>query len=376
MEGVIDVLCSEHKSIFNRDDHNTPLSIIKQLYHQTILDRLDYRKLLQNVEKDVLAWNPHSPSRKNETGCHGSPVTLLTDEARVLSLHSQPNVPLTRTNVATTTQVQQIINDGLKKVVTDAHGPNPSVKCPVALSAVYGTDVPDKHQSLNDLLIATRTHEKYTNVQEPIFSLADLRTVGLAHNWLDSTAMVNSGRFLVKHSSSPIKWHDIVGLPVTEQAIALMLYPAISASSKCPPTVVSAVKQFESNLEKMKADLKAARESKSHVKQANWADLMLGSASSDGAHDGVHANVSVAPPSRLTEVESAVTDLQTQLAAIQAEKEAMEAKMKKEAEAVLQRRRDIDNKRSGMVAFLAEGGSASKEDAERAAAEKFPYPYP
>ena len=103
---------------------------------------------------------------------------------------------------------------------------------------------------------------------------------------------------------------------------------------------------------------------------------MLGSASSDGAHDGVHANVSVAPPSRLTEVESAVTDLQTKLAAIQAEKEAMEAKMKKEAEAILQRRRDIDNKRSGMVAFLADGGSASKEDAERAAAEKFPYPYP
>ena len=124
------------------------------------------------------------------------------------------------------------------------------------------------------------------------------------------------------------------------------------------------------------ADLRAARESKSHVKQANWADLRLGNAPSDGAHDGFHANVSVASPSRLTEVESAVTDLRTKLAAIQAEKEAMEAKMKEEAEAVLQRRRDIDNKRLGMVSFLADGGSTSKEDAERAAAEKFLYPYP
>ena len=138
--------------------------------------------------------------------------------------------------------------------------------------------------------------------------------------------------------------------------------------------MVSAVKQFESNLEKMKADLRVAREAKSHAKQANWADLVLGDASSDGAHDGVHANVSVAPPSRLTEVESAVTDLQTKLAAIQAEKEAMEAKMKEEAEAVLQRRRDIDNKRLGMVSFLSDGGATSKEEAERAAAEKFHYP--
>ena len=371
MEGISNILCREHRNMFNPNEHNDYVSIIKQLYHHSILATQDYETVLRKAIKDVKTWNPHSDSRNEELGCHGVQVPLLTDENRILELQGQPDVPLTRTNVASVNQVQKIINDGLQRVVASAFGAKVHEQ-PVALSAVYSDkEAPDKFQTLIDLLKATRTHDKFQNVMEPIYSLSDLRREGLAHpNWLDSAAMVDTGKFLIKHPSPPIKWSDIANLSAPEQAAALMLYPDISSSPKCPPSVVAAVQQFESNLEKMKADLKVARESKSHDKQAHWSDLVP----EDTPPADAHANVSVASPSRLAEVETAVTDLREKLIAIQAEKEAMEAKMKEEAEAVMQRRRDIDNKRLGVTAFLIDGGATSKEEAERAAAEKFPYP--
>jgi len=267
-------------------------------------------------------------------------------------------------------EIQKIFNDGLQNTAVSAFGLTNSPH--VALSAVYGDKLPDQHQALVDMLTTTRGHDRYSDVQEPIYSLSDLRSFGLKHNWVDSKAMIAAGKFLIKYDTPPMKWNDLVGLSVPDQAMAMMLYPTVAASSKCPSSVMRAVQQFESNLEKMKVDLKVAREdNKAQGKHANWADLM---SEETAPPDDAHANVSVASPTRLTDVETAVTEMKVALAAIKAEKEAMEAKMKEEAEAAVQRRRDIDNNRKGMVAFLVEGGTTTRNDAEIAAAEKFPYP--